>query len=199
MSESLDAAAALRCSPPPQPPGSPAQLWMMTMNSLADSLLGPPPPPDPSKSAFLDFGLGPPPPSPHHAQQQPPPPPASLAPPYAALQALHPQPPQHGVVDSSSSGGAFPPSAPAAYGRPLAYPASYPGAAGSNPHAFYHHPHHHHPHPGASYSPYQQPSSALGHGTRLEETGKARQGEAGRGPFLDLPSATWTSLVLDPC
>uniref|UniRef100_A0ACB8EV00 Uncharacterized protein n=1 Tax=Sphaerodactylus townsendi TaxID=933632 RepID=A0ACB8EV00_9SAUR len=97
-------------------------------------------PPDLSKPAFLGFGLG------------PSPPPLPQQAPYP-LQALH----------SPPDAGAFPPAAPS-YGRPPAYP-SYPAAAaaaGGSPHAFYHH--------GASYSPYQQPPSALGHGTRLEET-----------------------------
>ncbi|CAI5790111.1 Hypothetical predicted protein [Podarcis lilfordi] len=168
----LDAAAPGRCPLRPAA-SSPAELWMMTMNSLAESLLGPP---DPSKASFLDFGLGPPPPSPplHHQQQQQQQQPG-LAPPYS-LQAL--QPPPH---DGGGGGGAFPPGA-ASYGRPLAY-APYPGAAGSSPHhAFYHHHHHHH---GASYSPYQQTSSALGHGTRLEETGKARLADLETGGGLE--------------
>ncbi|KAL8176127.1 UNVERIFIED_CONTAM: hypothetical protein K2H54_023068 [Gekko kuhli] len=149
------------------------------MNSLAESLLGGPP--DPAKPSFLDFPLGPPPsphPLPQPAPQQQPPPqhPASLAP--YPLQALHP-PPQH-------DGGAFPSAAPT-YGRPLAYPA-YPGpaAAGGSPHAFYHHHHHHH---GASYSPYQQPSSALGHGTRLEET--AENSHIGENPPTPTGICQW--------
>nr|XP_028559085.1 homeobox protein Dlx4a-like [Podarcis muralis] len=163
---------------------------MMTMNSLAESLLGPP---DPSKASFLDFGLGPPPPSPplHHQQQQQQQP--GLAPPYS-LQAL--QPPPH----DGGGGGAFPPGA-ASYGRPLAY-APYPGAAGSSPHhAFYHHHHHHH---GASYSPYQQTSSALGHGTRLEETDLEKStiienGEIrinGKGKKIRKPRTIYSSLQL---
>ncbi|XP_033026743.1 homeobox protein DLX-4 [Lacerta agilis] len=161
---------------------------MMTMNSLAESLLGPP---DPSKASFLDFGLGPPPPSPplHHQQQQQQQP--GLAPPYS-LQAL--QPPPH----DGGGGGAFPPGA-ASYGRPLAY-APYPGAAGSSPHhAFYHHHHH-----GASYSPYQQTSSALGHGTRLEETDLEKStiienGEIrinGKGKKIRKPRTIYSSLQL---
>ncbi|XP_054850721.1 homeobox protein DLX-4 [Eublepharis macularius] len=163
---------------------------MMTMNSLAESLLGPP---EPSKPAFLDFALGPA-PSPHPLPQQAPPPPqhpASLAP--YPLQALHPPPPaQH-------DGGAFPPAAPS-YGRPLAYP-SYPGpASGSSPHAFYHHHHHH----GAAYSPYQQPSGALGPGTRLEETELEKttiieNGEIrinGKGKKIRKPRTIYSSLQL---
>ncbi|XP_053217630.1 homeobox protein DLX-4 [Podarcis raffonei] len=164
---------------------------MMTMNSLAESLLGPP---DPSKASFLDFGLGPPPPSPplHHQQQQQQQQPG-LAPPYS-LQAL--QPPPH----DGGGGGTFPPGA-ASYGRPLAY-APYPGAAGSSPHhAFYHHHHHHH---GASYSPYQQTSSALGHGTRLEETDLEKStiienGEIrinGKGKKIRKPRTIYSSLQL---
>ncbi|XP_053114975.1 homeobox protein DLX-4 [Hemicordylus capensis] len=158
---------------------------MMTMNSLAESLLGPP---DPSKAAFLDFGLGPPPSPPPPQQQQPHP--ASLAAPPYPLQALHP-PQQH-------DGGSFP--AAASYGRPLAYP-PYPGAASGSPHAFYHHHHHHH---GASYSPYQQTSSALGHGTRLEETELEKStiienGEIrinGKGKKIRKPRTIYSSLQL---
>lgn len=141
----------------------------MTMNSLAESLLGPP---DPAKAAFLDFGLGPP-TSPHQHQQTSQHPPG-LAPPYP-LQALPPQ--QQHQQHSHDGGSPFPPS----YGRPLAYPtSSYPGAAAGSPHTFYHHHHH-----GAPYSPYQQTPNPLSHGTRLEETGKAgwlaggRRGEVG--------------------
>nr|BBB21678.1 distal-less homeobox 4 [Paroedura picta] len=159
----------------------------MTMNSLAESLLGGPP--DPAKPPFLDFALGPP-PSPQQAPPQPQPP-ASLAP--YPLQAL--QPPQ-------PDGGAFP--APA-YGRALAYPA-YPGPGGS-PHAFYHHHHpqqQHHQHHGASYSPYPQPSSALGHGTRLEETELEKttiieNGEIrinGKGKKIRKPRTIYSSLQL---
>ncbi|KAM6451341.1 homeobox protein DLX-4 [Liasis olivaceus] len=171
---------------------------MMTMNSLAESLLGPP---DPSKAAFLDFGLGPP-PSPHQQPQpsQPQQHPASLAPPYS-LQALHPLPPPPPPQQPPhDGGGVFPPPA-ASYGsRPLAYP-SYPGAAGGSPHAFYHHHHHHH---GTSYSPYQQTSSALGHGTRLEETELEKStiienGEIrinGKGKKIRKPRTIYSSLQL---
>ncbi|XP_026525347.1 homeobox protein DLX-4 [Notechis scutatus] len=161
------------------------------MNSLAEGLLGPP---DPSKAAFLDFGLGPP--SSPHQQPQPSQPqqhPTTLAAPYS-LQALHPLPPQQ---QSPHDGGVFPPSA-ASYGsRPLAYP-PYPGAAGSSPHAFYHHHH------GTSYSPYQQTSSALGHGTRLEETELEKStiienGEIrinGKGKKIRKPRTIYSSLQL---
>ncbi|XP_062840717.1 homeobox protein box-5 isoform X2 [Anolis carolinensis] len=173
-------------------PRSPAEVWMMTMNSLAESLLGGPPPPDPSKAAFLDFGLGGPPPSPHH-----PTPPQQQQQQYT-LQALQPL----------SDGGAFPPSsssssASSSYGRPLVYPA-YPGAGGggSPHHAFYpHHPYH-----GASYSsPYPQTSSALSlHGTRLEETEFEKStiienGEIrinGKGKKIRKPRTIYSSLQL---
>nr|XP_056719428.1 homeobox protein DLX-4 [Euleptes europaea] len=153
----------------------------MTMNALAESLLGPP---DPSKAPFLDFGLGAP-PSPPQQQQQP-----QLHQPQLhsyPLPALHPQP---------EGGGAFPP-----YGRALAYP-SYPAgpAAGGSPHAFYHHHHHH----GASYSPYQQPSGALGRGARLEETELEKttiieNGEIrinGKGKKIRKPRTIYSSLQL---
>ncbi|XP_072860476.2 homeobox protein DLX-4 [Pogona vitticeps] len=164
---------------------------MMTMNSLAESLLGPPP--EPSKAAFLDFGLGPP-PSP---QPQPPPPPPPQQQQYT-LQPLHPLPPQP-PLDGSC---AFPAAAAASYGRPLAYP-PYSGAAGGGgtPHAFYHHHHHH----GASYSPYQQTSSALGHhGTRLEESELEKStiienGEIrinGKGKKIRKPRTIYSSLQL---
>uniref|UniRef100_A0A8D0E939 Homeobox domain-containing protein n=1 Tax=Salvator merianae TaxID=96440 RepID=A0A8D0E939_SALMN len=164
---------------------------MMTMNSLAESLLGPP---DPSKAAFLDFGLGPPPSPP-----QPPPPSqqqhssATLAPSYS-LQTLHPPPPPS---SHDGAAAAFPPAA--SYGRSLAY-APYPGTAGTSPHAFYHHHQHH----GASYSPYQQTSSALSHGTRLEETELEKStiienGEIrinGKGKKIRKPRTIYSSLQL---
>ncbi|XP_034271352.1 homeobox protein DLX-4 [Pantherophis guttatus] len=165
---------------------------MMTMNSLAESLLGPP---DPSKAAFLDFGLGPP--SSPHQQTQPSQPqqhPTTLAATYS-LQALHPlpPPPQQTPLDS----GVFPPPA-ASYGsRPLAYP-PYPGAAGGSPHAFYHHHH------GTSYSTYQQNSNTLSHGTRLEETELEKStiienGEIrinGKGKKIRKPRTIYSSLQL---
>ncbi|XP_062993449.1 homeobox protein DLX-4 [Elgaria multicarinata webbii] len=167
---------------------------MMTMNSLAESLLGGPP--DPSKAAFLDFGLGPPPSPPQQPQQQQHQHPAGLAPPYA-LQALHPLQPPPQPQQPLDGGGAFPSSA-ASYGRSLAYP-PYPGAAGGSPHAFYHHHHH-----GASYSPYQQTSSGLGHGTRLEETELEKStiienGEIrinGKGKKIRKPRTIYSSLQL---
>uniref|UniRef100_A0A8C5RSP0 Homeobox domain-containing protein n=1 Tax=Laticauda laticaudata TaxID=8630 RepID=A0A8C5RSP0_LATLA len=171
---------------------------MMTMNSLAESLLGPP---DPSKAAFLDFGLGPP--SSPHQQPQPSQPqqhPTTLAAPYS-LQALHPlpppPPPPPQQQQSPHDGGVFPPPA-ASYGsRPLAYP-PYPGAAGSSPHTFYHHHH------GTSYSPYQQTSTTLGHGTRLEETELEKStiienGEIrinGKGKKIRKPRTIYSSLQL---
>ncbi|XP_060111814.1 homeobox protein DLX-4 [Heteronotia binoei] len=153
---------------------------MMTMNSLAESLLG-----EPAKPPFLDFALGPP-ASPQQA-------PASLAP--YALQALHapPAPQQHDA-------GAF---AAPAYGRALAYPA-YPAtaaaASGGSPRAFYHH----HQHQGASYSPYQQPSGALGPATLLEETELEKStiienGEIrinGKGKKIRKPRTIYSSLQL---
>lgn len=171
MAGAVDAVAAAAPGLSPRPAAeSPADLLMMTMNSLAESLLGPP---DPSKAAFLDFGLGPP-SSPHQQPQssQPQQHPTTLAATYS-LQALHPlpPPPQQTPLDS----GVFSPPA-ASYGsRPLAYP-PYPGAAGGSPHAFYHHHHH-----GTSYSTYQQNSNTLSHGTRLEETGKGRLVSLGEG------------------
>ncbi|XP_070585839.1 homeobox protein DLX-4 [Erythrolamprus reginae] len=164
---------------------------MMTMNSLAESLLGSP---DPSKAAFLDFGLGPP-TSPHQQPQtsQPQQHTTTLAAPYS-LQALHPLAPSQ---QTPHDGGVFP-SPAASYGsRPLAYP-PYPGAAGGSPHGFYHHHH------GTSYSTYQQTSSALGHGTRLEETELEKStiienGEIrinGKGKKIRKPRTIYSSLQL---
>ncbi|XP_050790699.1 homeobox protein DLX-4 [Gopherus flavomarginatus] len=81
---------------------------MMTMSSLAESLLGP----DPSKSAFLEFGHN------HPPSPQAPPPSPSLAPGHYPLSGLH---------GSGHDGGPFAP-----YGRSVAYP--YPGSAGGTHH-----------------------------------------------------------------
>ncbi|XP_019403972.1 PREDICTED: homeobox protein DLX-4 [Crocodylus porosus] len=148
---------------------------MMTMSSMAESLLGP----GPSKSAFLEFGH---PPSPHHQHQQPQHSPG-LAPGHYPLQAGHPQ----------HEPGPF-----ASYGRAVAYP--YPGAPGSA----HHHPHHGSPylpyqHPGG-----QQHASPLGHGGRLadaehEKAAVIENGEIrlnGKGKKIRKPRTIYSSLQL---
>uniref|UniRef100_A0A8D0HE08 Homeobox domain-containing protein n=1 Tax=Sphenodon punctatus TaxID=8508 RepID=A0A8D0HE08_SPHPU len=86
---------------------------MMTMSSMAETLLGP----DPSKSAFLEFGHGHP-PSPHPQQPSP-----GLG---------HGHYPLHGLHTQQHDGGAF-----VSYNRPVTYP--YPGGSVSSSHHHHHH------------------------------------------------------------